>query len=284
MLHTGPSRLEIQARDSHKKQAENSTATYNLFHTDGVLKNIESELLISYYDSPAKFMELCNMLIKLIPSLEKIELDKKQRKILYYEKAKTQKNGNTTFTPVEFNDLASGIKSIIAIAGDIYLRLSDALLKIHNSYESSASDEGSYTSTVSAKKLFGIVIIDEFDLHLHPKWQKELPGLLSHVFPNVQFIASTHSPIPLLGAPEGSVILSVDRTTEKGIVVNRLEEIEKEIKNLLPNSILTSPIFDLENLFPITHEPNFPIETSDSYSSITEKKKIDEELHTGQAF
>ena len=129
----GPSRLEIQAQDSHQQQAKNSTATYNLFHTDGILKNIEAELLISYYDAPEKFRILCRMLQDLIPSLDRIELDKKQRTILYYEKAETGNEQTEIFDPIEYEHLASGMKSIIAMVGDIYLRLSEAQYKMRMS-------------------------------------------------------------------------------------------------------------------------------------------------------
>lgn len=40
-----------------------------------------------------------------------------------------------------------------------------------------------------------VVLIDEIDLHLHPKWQRGLIKALSDTFPNTQFIVSTHSPI-----------------------------------------------------------------------------------------
>ncbi len=46
----------------------------------------------------------------------------------------------------------------------------------------------------------GIVLIDEIDLHLHPKWQRTIIDSLTRTFPNIQFIVSTHSPIILSGA------------------------------------------------------------------------------------
>jgi predicted ATPase len=275
----GPSRLEIQAQDTHKQQAKNSTATYNLFHTDGVLKNIESELLISHYDAPTKFAELGKMLQTLIPSLDKIELDKEQRKILYYEKSGTGQKQGENFDPVEYEHLASGIKSIVAMTGDIYLRLWDTQHKKGINLSRKIRPEGKNDDLAYApKELFGIVLIDELDLHLHPKWQRELPSLLSKVFPNVQFIASTHSPIPLLGAPLHSVFLKVDRSIDTGIEVKRLTALEKNISNLLPNAILTSPIFDLEHLFPVTHDRNESIETNDYYKIIAENNILEEEL------
>ena len=40
----------------------------------------------------------------------------------------------------------------------------------------------------------GVVLIDELELHLHPKWQREASEKLRRTFPNIQFIATTHSP------------------------------------------------------------------------------------------
>ena len=40
----------------------------------------------------------------------------------------------------------------------------------------------------------GIVLIDELDMHLHPKWQWNVIKALEETFPNIQFIVTTHSP------------------------------------------------------------------------------------------
>lgn len=50
----------------------------------------------------------------------------------------------------------------------------------------------------------GVVMIDEIDLHLHPTWQRHVIGDLQRAFPNIQFIATTHSPfiVQSLGAKE----------------------------------------------------------------------------------
>ena len=39
-----------------------------------------------------------------------------------------------------------------------------------------------------------VVLIDEIDLHLHPKWQRQIVRKLTQTFPRCQFIATTHSP------------------------------------------------------------------------------------------
>lgn len=49
------------------------------------------------------------------------------------------------------------------------------------------------------KQTKGIVLIDELDLHIHVKWQMALSGVLQDLFPNVQFIVTTHSPSLVAG-------------------------------------------------------------------------------------
>jgi len=53
----------------------------------------------------------------------------------------------------------------------------------------------------------GTVLIDELDLHLHPEWQFSLREGLSRIFPNLQFIVTTHSPHLLSSAGESEVII-----------------------------------------------------------------------------
>ncbi|CAI8703091.1 hypothetical protein EMIT0P291_100113 [Pseudomonas sp. IT-P291] len=48
----------------------------------------------------------------------------------------------------------------------------------------------------------GIVLIDEVDLHLHPKWQRSLIRQLSETFPNCQFVLTTHSPLVISDAKD----------------------------------------------------------------------------------
>ena len=45
----------------------------------------------------------------------------------------------------------------------------------------------------------GIVLIDEIENHLHPKWQRNIFRLLSNQFPHIQFIATSHSALPAAG-------------------------------------------------------------------------------------
>ena len=52
------------------------------------------------------------------------------------------------------------------------------------------------------ENLTGIVLIDEVDQHLHPRWQRRIISLLKEQLPNVQFIATSHSPVSTLGTTD----------------------------------------------------------------------------------
>ena len=66
-----------------------------------------------------------------------------------------------------------------------------------------------------------IVLVDELDLHLHPKWQRDIVPMLSKVFPRVQFIVTTHSP-HVLQSMEDVNLYVLRRNAESGeITVER---------------------------------------------------------------
>lgn len=72
--------------------------------------------------------------------------------------------------------LSDGEKCYLTLVGDIARRLTICNPKLTNPLEGE-----------------GIVLIDELELHLHPKWQGESIDRLRMVFPNCQFFITTHS-------------------------------------------------------------------------------------------
>lgn len=238
-----------------------SNPVVSLFSSLIKLKNIEHQLTrwFNKQQDPefkTKFESVCRVLKHLLP-IREIKVDFKTDKVTYVENDPEKKG----YEPVEFRQLASGFKSIIALVGDMILRLFETQPKVYDPAE-----------------LEGIVLIDELDLHFHPNIQRELPRMLSEVFPKIQFIATTHSPIPILGAPEGSVFLTVRRNKEEGITVHR---INMDVSELTPNLILTSPIFGFENIFAETHKPNQRIRTEET---MLEKDLNDKVLEHLKAF
>jgi predicted ATP-binding protein involved in virulence len=71
-------------------------------------------------------------------------------------------------------------------------------------------------------KTSGVVLIDEIDLHLHPKWQRRVVDDLRNVFPRIQFIATTHSPLIVQSLRRGELIDLND--DDPGDYVNRSPE------------------------------------------------------------
>jgi len=64
-------------------------------------------------------------------------------------------------------------------------------------------------------ELEGVVLIDEIDAHLHPKWQWKILDAIRQVFPRVQFIIATHSPIVISSVKDARIIKLIDlKTTE----------------------------------------------------------------------
>ena len=97
-----------------------------------------------------------------------------------------------------FNYLSDGFRSMVAMAADIAYRAS--LLNPHLGED-------------AAKETSGIVLIDEIDLHLHPKWQRRIVRELQAAFPDLQFIATTHSPFILQSLDPGEVV-DLNSTTD----------------------------------------------------------------------
>lgn len=63
------------------------------------------------------------------------------------------------------------------------------------------------------KEVPGIVLIDEIDMHLHPKWQWNIIKALEETFPNVQFVLATHSPI-VISSCENEQLLMIAEDQE----------------------------------------------------------------------
>lgn len=88
----------------------------------------------------------------------------------------------------------------------------------------------------------GIVLIDEIDAHLHPRWTMRIVGALREAFPQVQFVASTHDPIALRGLRNGEVALL--RRDEGGDVI--ADQDLPPLEGMQVDQLLTSRVFGLE--------------------------------------
>jgi predicted ATP-binding protein involved in virulence len=80
----------------------------------------------------------------------------------------------------------------------------------------------------------GCVLIDEIDLHLHPKWQRDVVNSLMGAFPLVQFVATTHSPfiIQSLPAVEGIKLLNLDAPADDDFTNKSVEDIAEQVQHV----------------------------------------------------
>lgn len=70
----------------------------------------------------------------------------------------------------------------------------------------------------------GLVLVDELDLHLHPKWQKRIVYDLKKTFPGIQFIATTHSPF-IIQSLKREELINLNRETGEDPFRKSIEEI-----------------------------------------------------------
>jgi predicted ATP-binding protein involved in virulence len=96
-----------------------------------------------------------------------------------------------------FSNLSDGLGCMLATVGDIAMKA--AMLNPHLGAD-------------VLKETPGVALIDELDLHLHPKWQRHVIEDLRRTFPKIQFFATTHSP-QIVGEtqPESLILLRNER-------------------------------------------------------------------------
>ena len=107
-----------------------------------------------------------------------IEKNTGWKDIVYKKRAETIVAQNETFGELSLMQLSDGIRNMIGLVADIAYRA----VKLNPHLEN------------APKQTPGIVLIDEVDMHLHPKWQQTVLTDLTKAFPNIQFIVTTHSP------------------------------------------------------------------------------------------
>ncbi|MGB8910480.1 MAG: AAA family ATPase, partial [Candidatus Cybelea sp.] len=89
----------------------------------------------------------------------------------------------------------------------------------------------------------GIVIIDELDAHLHPSWQRKIADLLLRAFPNVQFIASAHSPLIVGGRLKDQVAVLRKTKDQRFVVCPRAESfVGQRVSTIIKDVFETDPV------------------------------------------
>ncbi|MDX1957893.1 MAG: AAA family ATPase [Leptospiraceae bacterium] len=190
-----------------------------------------------------------NIAIELLKAIldksNELEINVSSEKVEFKEKGSSE---------IPFENLSEGYKTTIVWVCDLLSRLVENQPKV-----------------TDLKDFEGIVLVDEIDLHLHPKWARSIVSKLRSWFPKIQFFFTTHNPITLLGVSRDACIYKLYK--EDGItkIVKPIES----IMDLTVNTILTSPLFDLEDALPekFDYEED-DLRTEDNYLISTIYKEI----------
>ncbi|MEA5467710.1 AAA family ATPase [Spirulina sp. 06S082] len=125
----------------------------------------------------------------------------------------TAKDGRT----LPFYMLSDGVRNMIGIVADISYRC----VTLNPQLEAEA-----------AKYTPGIVLIDEIDLHLHPKWQRRIIENLNNTFPNIQFVVTTHSPFIIQSLQNHDKLINLNSSSPSEYEGRSIEDIVEDIMGI----------------------------------------------------
>ena len=163
--------------------------------------------------------DIVGILVKILPDISDIKIESpKDGKGLPLVTVKTP------YGWVPLRRLSSGYRSLLAWIVDLASRMYDR-----------------YPGSSDPLAEPAVVLIDQIDLHLHPKWQRDLMTFLAERFPNTQFIVTAHSPLFVQAALGANI--SVLRRDGDHVVIDKNPE---NIRGWRIDQIYTSDLFGLE--------------------------------------
>lgn len=135
---------------------------------------------------------LRSVVSELVPEFTNLRIEKSPRLGFVVEKGGK---------PLYLHQLSDGERGLLALVFDLTRRLA-----IANPDSSDPIREG-----------VALVLLDEIELHLHPKWQREVLGRLKQIFSACQFVVTTHSPL-VLGEVEARCVRFLEWENSKVVV------------------------------------------------------------------
>lgn len=230
----------------------------SLFSTDMTLPN-PSHWLQNQFLTQSKHVEFSrDNLIKILSELLESRVDIKlneENQIVYVEKG----------YELTLSKLSEGYRSILIFVCDLLIRLSKFCPEDQNVFDQ-----------------FAVVLVDEIDQHLHPKWQLTIVRKLRKLFPNIQFIMTTHSPVMVMGSSEDAIFFRVTRTEGRTSVSDPYYR--STMDKFMMNTLITSSLFDLDSAAMNPHALDADT-SSDLISSKIHKavrKRIEEDKRSGK--
>lgn len=187
-----------------------------LFSPDALLSPLASWAMELDYKQGAEGIKIIrDSLNDFLPGLVFDSIDRQKGHLLF-------RNG-ADLIPLHL--LSDGYQNITAWIGDL-------LYRVTQTFED-------YKTPLKAR---GLLLVDEVDLHLHPKWQRILLDYIRKKLPNFQIVATTHSPLTAQQAGEGELIALIRNRKNRIIAQPFLGNPQQ----LLIHQLLMSPLFGLE--------------------------------------
>ena len=122
----------------------------------------------------------------------------------------------------------------------------------------------------------GVALIDEVDLHLHPRWQRRMMDDLSGCFPAIQFIATAHSPLVVQAAEGGNLAVLRERDGEASIEMH-----SESVSAWRADQILASDLFGIPSrskfIEMLIEERNALLDKADRQSADEKRLRLLEE-------
>jgi hypothetical protein len=134
-------------------------------------------------------------------------------------------------------DISDGYRSIYALILDIVHSMEE-VYGVDGLFEKDCRDHWIINKP-------GVILIDEIEAHLHPRWQRTICSWFKQRFPRIQFIVTTHSPLIVQEADQGGIYV-LPMPNETGRVARRLEPHEyKRIALGRAEKVLLGEAFNL---------------------------------------
>ena len=214
-----------------------SDRTATLFSDNADLINAEEWLLQTDYAALSSTSEdnqftkrlilVKEILKNLLPDVDDIRIASPTNEI-----PRPTAEFHTHYGWVSLSNLSLGYRSVIAWMVDLAARMLER-----------------YPESDDPLSEPAIVLVDEIDLHLHPKWQRTIMDFLTKRFPNTQFIVTAHSPLVVQAAQDANIVL-LRREGDRVVIDNNPEIID----NWRVDQILTS-LFELPSARSATLDP-----------------------------
>jgi len=204
-------------------EARDNDPRATLFDENCALLNAEEWLLKADYaaakssdpKADERLRRIKEILVRLLPDVDDLRIEPSGVQTPTVE-------AHTPYGWVMMRALSSGYRSVVAWMVDLASRMFDR-----------------YPDSADPLAEPAVVLVDQIDAFLHPKWQRDLVQNLTAIFRNTQFIVTAHSPLIVQAATEAKIVL-LRREGDHTVIDNRVES----VKGWRLDQIVASDLFE----------------------------------------